>query len=153
MLEGKGAGVGSVSLIMFTRERMDIYICQSVWRLQLTLLHRDGTASGCDRKAGGLAQNPRRRVCTAKKKQKKNTSNSSRAHSSRRRPGWAWQGAATSWVHGWGSGPRDHCVLVHLWRRAEVSGGGTPRGTFDSTRARALAFIRPFAIRAISVGW
>lgn len=151
MLEGKGAGVGSVSLIMFTREWMDIYICRSVWRLQLTLLHRDGTASGCNRKAGGLAQKTQEEgLCTAKKNP---TSNSSRARSSRRRPGWAWQGAATSWVHGWGSGPRDHCVLVHLWRRAEVSGGGAPRGTFDSTRARALAFVRPFAIRAISVGW
>lgn len=27
------------------------------------------------------------------------------------------------------------------------------RRAFDSTRARALAFVRPFAIRAISVGW
>lgn len=29
-------------------------------------------------------------------------------------PSWAWQGTATSWVLGWGSYPRDHCVLVHL---------------------------------------
>lgn len=34
---------------------------------------------------------------------------------------WARQGAATSWIHRWSFGTRDHRVLVHLHKHAEMS--------------------------------
>lgn len=108
--------------------------------------------------AGLLAPKPRRRVFSLQKNKQKqcsvpvHVSAPLTVRSSRRGPGWAWQRAATSWVRGWGSDPRDLCFLVHLETSRDVRRRNAT-GTFTSTCARALTFVRPFAIRAISVGW
>lgn len=65
-MEGKRAPAYTVSLIMFTRMWMDLYICQSVHKLQATLLHMDRKSSG----------NPGEGALQKKKKRNKSTADS-----------------------------------------------------------------------------